>query len=115
MDAQAIRPMKPGAIFVNGARGAIVREDALLAALDSGPLRAAGLDVFAIEPLAQDSPLRTHPGHAVSAYRIGHARDAARDGRARHRQPAARAGRRTAGGDLRYRCCSYTRPVSTIK
>ncbi|SAK84631.1 2-ketogluconate reductase [Caballeronia pedi] len=61
MDARAFAAMKPGAIFVNGSRGAIVREDALLAALDSGHLRAAGLDVFAVEPLAQDSPLRTHP------------------------------------------------------
>jgi gluconate 2-dehydrogenase len=53
--------MKPGAIFVNGARGAIVQEDALLAALDSVHLRAAALDVFAVEPLPLDSPLRTHP------------------------------------------------------
>jgi phosphogluconate 2-dehydrogenase len=53
--------MRAGAIFINGARGAIVQEDALLHALDHGTLRAAGLDVFATEPLPQDSPLRTHP------------------------------------------------------
>ena len=53
--------MKPGAIFINGARGAIVQETALLNALDHGNLRAAGLDVFATEPLPLASPLRTHP------------------------------------------------------
>jgi gluconate 2-dehydrogenase len=53
--------MKPGAIFINGGRGATVQEDALLAALDQGTLRAAGLDVFATEPLPAASPLRTHP------------------------------------------------------
>lgn len=53
--------MKPGAIFINGARGAIVQEAALLDALNGGRLRAAGLDVFAKEPLPADSPLRTHP------------------------------------------------------
>lgn len=53
--------MKPGAMFINGARGGLVQEDALLQALESGHLRAAGLDVFATEPLPLDSPLRTHP------------------------------------------------------
>jgi gluconate 2-dehydrogenase len=61
MGAREFALMKPGAIFINGARGAIVQEDALLHALDHGTLRAAGLDVFATEPLPQDSPLRTHP------------------------------------------------------
>jgi phosphogluconate 2-dehydrogenase len=61
MGAREFSSMKRGAIFVNGSRGAIVQEDALLDALDSGHLRAAGLDVFAVEPLPMDSRLRTHP------------------------------------------------------
>ena len=61
VDAKFFAAMKPGAIFINGGRGATVQEDALLAALDHGTLRAAGLDVFATEPLPAASPLRTHP------------------------------------------------------
>ena len=61
MGAREFGLMKPGAIFVNGGRGATVQEEALLHALDHGPLRAAGLDVFAVEPLPADSPLRVHP------------------------------------------------------
>src|SRR3546814_2447995 len=53
--------MKPEAILINVARGPIVQETALLDALDQGRLRAAGLDVFDVEPLPQDSPLRDHP------------------------------------------------------
>jgi gluconate 2-dehydrogenase len=61
IDAKVFGAMKPGAVFINGGRGATVQEDALLAALDNGTLRAAGLDVFATEPLPMASPLRTHP------------------------------------------------------
>jgi phosphogluconate 2-dehydrogenase len=61
IDAGFFARMKPGASFINGGRGATVNETALLLALDHGTLRAAGLDVFAKEPLPADSPLRTHP------------------------------------------------------
>ena len=60
MGAREFGLMKAGAIFINGSRGAIVQEPALLDALNSGKLHAAGLDVFATEPLPLDSPLRNH-------------------------------------------------------
>lgn len=60
LGAEAFALMKPSAIVINGSRGAIVDEDALLHALDTDQIRAAGLDVFATEPLPVESPLRTH-------------------------------------------------------
>jgi len=61
VNTQLFAGMKRGAIFINGGRGATVNEADLLAALDHGSLRAAGLDVFATEPLPFESPLRIHP------------------------------------------------------
>jgi phosphogluconate 2-dehydrogenase len=61
LGAQEFAQMKPGAIFINVGRGGTVDEAALLQALDHGPLAGAGLDVFGQEPLAADSPWRSHP------------------------------------------------------
>ncbi len=57
MNAQRFAQMKPGAIFVNVSRGKLVDEEALAAALDSGQLFGAGLDVTIVEPPLADNPL----------------------------------------------------------
>ena len=61
IDASALGRMKAGALLINVARGRLVVEDALVAALRDGRLRGAGLDVFAKEPLAADHPLWALP------------------------------------------------------
>jgi len=60
--APELARMRPGAILVNVARGGVVDQDALVAALRAGHLRAALLDVATPEPLPPDSPLWDTPG-----------------------------------------------------
>ena len=59
--AEAFAAMRPGALFVNVARGGLVDEDALLAALEAGTVGGAGLDVHAREPPDPGSALLRHP------------------------------------------------------
>ena len=60
INADNIAKMKDGVVIINTSRGSNVDEDALLAALESGKVRAAGLDVFAEEP-AKNRALYSHP------------------------------------------------------
>ena len=61
INAGAIAKMKDGAILLNTSRGAVLDEQAVIDALDSGKLYAAGVDVFAQEPCGKDYPLACHP------------------------------------------------------
>lgn len=67
-NAERFAQLKPGAIFVNVARGVVVDEEALVAALQSGHLQGAVLDVFAHEPLAEDSPLWDMPNVVITPH-----------------------------------------------
>ena len=70
-DAGAIEAMKPGSFIYNIGRGPIIDQDAMIAALESGRLRGAGLDVTDPEPLPQDSPLWDMPGVIITAHTAG--------------------------------------------
>lgn len=65
IDAVAIAAMKPGIVLVNIARGIVIDEDAMIAALRSGQIAYAGLDVFRTEPLPAASPLWDLPNVLV--------------------------------------------------
>ena len=61
LNAAAFAKMKPGVKIVNCARGEIVNEADLIAALESNKVAGAALDVFAVEPMAADHPFRKQP------------------------------------------------------
>lgn len=70
---EAFAAMKPGAYFINIARGGIVDQEELIAALRSGKLAAAGLDVTDPEPLPADSPLWQMRNVLITPHIAGHA------------------------------------------
>jgi D-3-phosphoglycerate dehydrogenase len=68
IDARAISLMKDGAMLVNVSRGGLIDEAALSDALNSGKISSAGLDVFEMEPLQADSPLRKAPNIILTSH-----------------------------------------------
>lgn len=77
MNAERIAMMPKNAILVNVSRGGLIDEDALAAALNSGHLSAAGIDVFQVEPLPADSPLRTAKNIILSPHTAWYSQSAA--------------------------------------
>jgi len=68
LNTAAFAKMKPGVRIVNCARGEIIVENDLLAALESGKVAAAALDVFTTEPLPADHPFRKHSGVVLTPH-----------------------------------------------
>ncbi|HEY9568287.1 MAG TPA: hydroxyacid dehydrogenase [Thalassobaculum sp.] len=76
--AAELSALRPGAVVVNCARGGIIDEAALVAAVSSGHLAGAGVDVFDVEPPAADHPFFTEPRILLTPHAAGMSLEAAR-------------------------------------
>ncbi|MDF1720712.1 MAG: D-2-hydroxyacid dehydrogenase family protein [Minwuia sp.] len=74
LDAAAISRMKPGATLINTSRGPNIDAPAMIAALESGALSGAGIDVYAQEPLPADDPIRKAPNVILTPH-VGYVSD----------------------------------------
>jgi len=68
LDARTLALLPEGAVILNPGRGALIDDEALLAALDAGRVGHATLDVFRVEPLPGDHPYWTHPRVTVTPH-----------------------------------------------
>jgi glyoxylate/hydroxypyruvate reductase A len=68
MNAKRLAMLPRGAVILNPGRGALIDDDALLKALDTGQIGHATLDVFRVEPLPHDHPFWSHPGVTVTPH-----------------------------------------------
>ena len=80
LNAEAFARMKPTAFVINTARGPLIDEAALVAALRAGQLAGAGLDVTEIEPIADDNPLLQIPNVLLTPHSAGYSQEATRWG-----------------------------------
>lgn len=78
LNAAAFAKMKPGVKIVNCARGEIISENDLIAALESGKVAGAALDVFSVEPLPADHPFRKQPNLILTPH-LGASTDEAQE------------------------------------
>lgn len=91
VNADNLAKMPFGSFLVNTSRGALVEQDAVLDALDSGALAGVGLDVFHPEPLAPDHRLRAHPNAVLTPHAAFYSEQSLRDLQRLAAEEAARA------------------------
>jgi D-3-phosphoglycerate dehydrogenase len=90
IDAAALAQMKPSAVVINTARGGLIDEEALLAAVQSGRIAGAALDVLAVEPPAPDHPLLHEPRVMITPHTGWYSEDANVDVRVRAAEEVVR-------------------------
>lgn len=108
VNAENLSRMQPGSYLVNTARGALVDQDAVLAALQSGQLAGAGLDVFDPEPLPEQHGLRSHSNAILTPHAAFYSEQSLQNLQRLAAEEAVRAGR---GEALR---CQVNRPVDRV-